>query len=149
MVKEIERKFLIDVRKLPVLPPGIQIHQGYLTLNPTVRVRIYGPESFLTVKGSGLVERDEWEYKIPIDDARSMLRLCTSQISKIRYRLVYGNHVWEVDEFQGKLRPLWLAEIEIQSIDDRIEIPGWVTDEVSNRQEYTNTSLSLTGRPPA
>ena len=77
MAKEIERKFLVENTNFKVSAThSYEITQGYLSrrIDSTVRVRIKDDKAFLTVKGrnNGAV-RDEWEYEIPVADARDML----------------------------------------------------------------------------
>ena len=52
MALEIERKFLVDAKKIAALnlSNGEKISQGYLCTEPTVRVRTKGARAFLTVK---------------------------------------------------------------------------------------------------
>ena len=72
MAKEIERKFLMDLRKWPKDQKGVLYQQGYLAITDQgiVRVRIKGDISTLTVKSKGIgITRDEFEYEIPINDA--------------------------------------------------------------------------------
>jgi adenylate cyclase len=56
MALEIERKFLIDIEKLPNLKNGYKIKQGYIqTKDKTVvRVRVKDKEAFLTIKGENV-----------------------------------------------------------------------------------------------
>ncbi len=54
MATEIERKFLVDVSRLPTLPSGQHIVQGYIpTADKTaVRIRLKGQHAWLTIKGA-------------------------------------------------------------------------------------------------
>ena len=57
---EIERKFLIDLDKLPFCPedyPCRHIEQGYLCTAPVVRIRRDNDHYFLTYKSKGLKVR--------------------------------------------------------------------------------------------
>lgn len=150
---EIERKFLVRKKKLPVdLPPGSKITQGYLSRKPTVRIRqsvSFLSEAWITVKGKGDIQRSEFEYRIPYDDATSMLALCaTGTISKTRYEIEVGDHTWELDEFHGALEGLWLAEIELDTEDEHFERPPWVGAEVSTDPRYSNAALAESGKAP-
>ena len=85
---EIERKFKVRGDFRPS-GSGTEIAQGYLSRDPkrTVRVRIAGSRGFLTIKGEnrGAV-RAEYEYAIPLPDARELLALCEApRIEKTRY----------------------------------------------------------------
>ncbi|MEI6682838.1 MAG: CYTH domain-containing protein [Bacteroidota bacterium] len=147
---EIERKFLVNREKWSRLdkPPGIPYIQGYLSIDQdkVVRVRVAGDKGFLTIKGkSDTFARPEFEYSIPVSEAREMLSLFTTgQVEKLRTRVPAGNGlVWEVDEFQGANDGLIVAEIELENLDDPFEIPGWVGEEVTMDKRYYNAFLSL------
>lgn len=155
MAEEIERKFLVNKPgwKQPGLE-GRRILQGYLSSNAkaTVRVRLIDDaRAVLTIKGpaQGIV-RPEFEYAIPLDDARSMLELARPHIvTKTRYDIPHGGHVWEVDVFEGAHEGLVLAEVELQSADEAIDPPDWIGLEVSHDDRYANASLSRTPGVPA
>jgi adenylate cyclase len=142
MKLEIERKFLVDAERLGEPPSAFdEIEQGYLCTDPSVRVRLRSASSGrargeLTIKGPGLVSREEFEYEIPPDDARRLLPLCGRILRKRRYRL--GR--WEVDFFPD--RGLWLAEIELSSADEAFDRPPWLSREVSGEPAYQNSSLA-------
>jgi adenylate cyclase len=139
---EIERKFLVQVEKLPKpLPQGDELEQGYLSTDPAVRVRLVErPDGMrsaaLTIKGRGLLKREEFEYGIPPEDAEQLLKLCTKSLHKVRREL--GAFV--LDHFAD--RGLWLAEIELASEDAPFEKPDWLGREVTGDPAYANTRLA-------
>ena len=146
---EIERKFLVQSEEFKAISfAKNEISQGYLNSNPerTVRVRIKGNQGYLTIKGKGNetgMSRLEWEKEIPVDEAKMLLNLCESGvISKIRFEIKFGNHVYEVDEFFGENEGLVIAEIELQSEDEAFEKPDWLGKEVTNIKKYYNSHLS-------
>lgn len=147
MLFEIERKFLVSRKNLPLLRDGEFLAQGYLSVEPVVRVRIGKDKAWLTVKGRGTLVRPEFEYEIPTDDARDMLGLSVATIQKTRYRVNEHGFTWEVDEFQGALKGLWLAEIELESAFEMPRLPSWVGEEVTDNPDYTNVALAMKGRP--
>ncbi|MBC9813202.1 CYTH domain-containing protein [Crocinitomicaceae bacterium CZZ-1] len=144
---EIERKFLVDQELWKQVDKGTgkHIQQGYFTSNEhfSVRVRTKGERAFLTVKGTREgISRDEFEYEIPYADADFMLRHYTQPfLEKTRYEVVIAGKTWEIDEFHGKLSPLILAEIELESETEPIELPSWVTQEVSTDPDYFNSNI--------
>ena len=145
MAKEIEKKFLVDMVKLPTLPKGHIMKQGYVpTQGITVRARISDEQAFLTLKGraTGLT-RSEFEYPIPVEDAQQILdELCAHPlIEKTRYLIPYGDHTWELDIFEGDNQGLIVAEIELDSEDEQFELPVWTTEEVSYDRKYRNSNL--------
>lgn len=75
MSKEIERKFRVTRIDKKLLKKGTKITQGYLSISPEVRVRIKGNRGFLTVKSEGDIERKEYEYRIPLKDAKKLLQM--------------------------------------------------------------------------
>jgi adenylate cyclase len=166
MAKEIEYKFLIsDMKALAALKPlkHENIMQGYLAPpdnHTAIRVRIsewpapagfeiLGPkkeEAFVTVKGpSKGLTRDEFEYPIPVADAKEMMQLCEGRfIDKVRYFFelpgLYGRkHIIEVDVFAGKLAGLIVAEIEVASEDEVVQFPSWFGKDVSTDHRYANS----------
>jgi adenylate cyclase len=148
MGTEIERKFLVKSDAWRSLGSGKPYRQGYVfkSAGVTVRVRIAGAQGYLTLKGKAEnYARPEFEYEIPVGDAQEMLELwCHPRIvEKIRYRIPYGDLVWEVDEFQGFNQGLILAEVELSAADQVIDLPDWVGQDVSEQDRYYNSSLAL------
>lgn len=146
MPHEIERKFLVRDDSWREGVDGRRIRQGYLSLDPdrTVRVRISDERAWLNIKGrTEGVRRLEFEYRIPVDDARALLPLCgDAVVDKTRYRVRHGAHTWEVDEFHGDNEGLRVAEIELAHEDEPFEQPPWVGREVSGETRYYNASLA-------
>ncbi len=144
---EIERKFLVDkvLWALQAKPAGQKIIQAYLVNTPekTIRVRTKGAKGFLTIKGPTIgISRAEYEYEIPVYEAEELIQqFAVQHIEKTRYEITVGKHVWEVDEFGGKLAGLMLAEIELTAEDELFERPEWVTIEVSEDVNYFNSNL--------
>lgn len=154
MAHEIERKFLLVNDDLQFLKshPSIAIVQGYLhESGMTSRVRIAGDQAYLTLKGKavGLV-RDEFEYPIPLADAQEMLEKHTigQLIHKTRYAVLVGDHVWEVDVFEGHMAGLVVAEIELSAADETFVKPSWAGREVTNEKGFSNKSMALRPRSP-
>jgi len=146
MGKEIERKFLVDKSRLPNNLEGTKYTQGYISITDSgiVRVRIKGDIGVITIKSAGLgISRDEFEYQIPIDDAKSLLELFNNGvIYKTRYDIVYEGKKWEIDQFHRDNEGLWIAEIELQSEQESFELPEWTTEEVTGNEKYYNSYLS-------
>jgi len=144
---EIERKFLvIDDSWRETAGPGIPMQQGYLIAakQASVRVRIEGKQARLNIKGATLgVRRQEFEYPIPLHDARTLLRtLCEKPlIEKTRYPVRYAGKEWEVDVFEGENTGLVVAELELEHEAEPFEKPPWLGREVSADPRYYNTCL--------
>lgn len=146
---EIERKFLVDQEAWQRVekPVGVHYQQGYIPSddNCTVRVRIAGTHGYITLKGRTKgISRSEFEYEIPLADAKAMLQQFTQNgTEKIRYKFPAGNRVWEVDEFLGANKGLIVAEIELGSEDEKFEKPDWITNEVTDDRRYANSNLAI------
>lgn len=159
---EIERKFLVDgdawrVDAHEVVPMA----QGYLNdlaameagvdvrvpMKASIRVRIEATGAFLNIKSRELGHtRQEFDYPLPVDDARALLALCVGgRIEKRRHLVRHGAHLWEVDEFLGDNAGLVVAEIELGDADEAFERPAWLGQEVTEQARYYN--LALASRP--
>lgn len=148
MGREIERKFLIKNSSWrDAADRGQRIRQGYLAdaKRASVRVRAVGEEAaWLNIKSATLdVQRQEFEYGIPVADAEQMLAtLCERPlIEKTRYRLRHAGHVWEIDVFEGENQGLIVAEIELDDPGEAFSRPGWLGREVSSDPRYYNVCL--------
>ncbi len=154
MAIEIERKFLVagegwrDAAHA-VLPMA----QGYLNdlgamdrgeQHASVRVRIQGADAFLNIKSRQLGRsRQEFDYPIPVADARALLSLCVGGvIDKRRHLVRHAGHLWEVDEFLGGNAGLVVAEIELSDPDEAFALPPWAGREVTDQARYYNLALA-------
>lgn len=148
MAREIERKFLVigaAWRKAASAP--VRLQQAYLALDgkAAVRVRISGADqAFLTVKSNEAgIARDEFEYEIPVADARAMMALSvTAPIDKQRYTVTVDGMVWEIDEFAGANAGLVIAEIELPAEDTPFTKPDWAGKDVTDEPRYYNAALA-------
>jgi len=155
---EIERKFLVDDQKIDlnkVLPDPsavTEIKQAFIVAQPDVNVRVrtycqwpyrIPPRAELAVKiGTGPI-RNEYEQPMDLAEAEELLKKYPS-IHKIRYIFHIENSAryWEVDKFLDAHEGLWLAEIELGSLDEEIELPDWIGEEVTWNAEYYNCNLA-------
>ncbi|HEY6675249.1 MAG TPA: CYTH domain-containing protein [Terrimicrobium sp.] len=146
MGTEIERKFLVVGNDWRAGASGTSYIQGYLSRDVAriVRIRQAGPAAYLTIKGIAQgASRPEFEYPIPLSDARQLMNLCLRPlVEKTRYVIKYASKRWEVDEFRGDNRGLILAEIELSREDEAVDIPPWIGQEVSGDPRYFNSYLS-------
>jgi adenylate cyclase len=144
---EIERKFLVinDLWRESVISHS-RLQQGYLANQPnaSVRVRVADDCAYLNVKSTTIgISRLEFEYEIPLQDAREMLAQIAEKpfIDKIRYRVRCGEHIWDLDLFEGENQGLVVAEVELESEDQTFEMPLWAGEEVSADTRYYNVNL--------
>lgn len=155
MAEEIERKFLVisDSWKQGVTSSKL-LRQGYLSSNAkaTVRVRTRDDsEAVVTIKGAARgLSRAEYEYAVPIEDAREMLAMAEPHVLQKRRHIVpFADLIWEVDVFEGRHAGLVIAEVELEHEAQHVELPGWVGIEVTDDDRYYNASLSRAAAPPA
>ena len=152
---EIERKFLIarenfpeDIEKYPYHI----IEQGYLCVNPVVRVRRQDEDFILTYKGKGMMMREEHfepseDLPLQAEGYYHLLGKADGKtIRKKRYLIpLDGTHTIELDEFEGEYEGLLMAEVEFTSAEDanRFEKPAWFGEEVTYDRKYHNSYMSL------
>ncbi len=162
MGMEIERKFLVQGSPWQEHESiGQKITQGYLSIDPqrTIRVRLCeGVDStcmsnpqenmqntaFITIKSHiSTLSCHEFEYAIPPQEARILLDTLAHKplIEKIRHRIAYEGHLWEVDLFLGSNAGLVLAEIELSHEEETFSPPPWLLEEVTHNTQYKNSQL--------
>lgn len=145
---EIERKFLLkDDSWRTLVHSSVRLRQGYLNDDKacSIRVRTDDTHAWLNIKSVTIgASRQEYEYSVPLDDARRMLETLTVRplVEKTRHLVDYAGHTWEIDEFAGDNQGLTVAEIELQNEAESFEKPAWIGEEVTMDPRYYNTSLS-------
>jgi adenylate cyclase len=150
--REIERKYLL--RALPNHVhsfASLEVDQGYL---PGVRINervrrarsANGLRYYRTIKaGSGIdrLEIEEETTEVFFATVWPLTRGC--RVRKRRFLVPEGEVTWEIDEFLDR-QGLWLAEVELERVDQVVEIPPWLRDaverEVTNDGAYSNHSLA-------
>lgn len=146
MAIEIEKKFLLNYLPFSLMTDKEYIEQGYIVRekNKSVRVRLYGNKGFITIKSDlkGILRR-EYEYSVPKEDAKEMLLFICEKplIQKNRYKVLFNGLEWTIDEFKKENKGLLLAEIELNSSDQKFELPDWIGKEVSHDPKYYNVNL--------
>lgn len=156
--KEIERKFVID--KIPEdfdlgSFPSKKIYQGYLvnTAECAVRLRRKGAAFFLTYKTASkehAAERVELETELSEVQFDTMWPgTAGKRLEKTRYEIPYGNHVIELDVFEGANTGHVLAEVEFKSTSeaDIFQPPGWFSRDVTADRAYGNSNIAEFGFP--
>ena len=144
---EIERKYWVTGEYKSLATDCSHIVQGYISRQSgrTVRVRLRDHRAWLTIKGPSArdgLTRFEWEREIPLDDARQLLELCEGgTIDKHRYIVPWQGHVVEVDEFHGDNDGLVMAEIELRSADDSVDLPPFLGRELTGDRRFYNSNL--------
>ncbi len=146
MAFEIERKFLVKDNSWKDLPlESVEILQGYICSDKqrAVRVRTAGEKAWICVKSAVTdLRRAEFEYQIPLADARELLDICPlPALEKIRHKVFHAGKLWEIDEFLGLNSGLIVAEIELQSEEEEFERPAWAGEEVTHDPRYLSVCL--------
>ena len=149
MAVEIEFKYLVTSDSYKEQSTeSHHIVQGFLSRERgrCVRVRLWDDRAVITIKGMSTgPSRPEYEYEIPVEDARELLQMCPPPIiDKTRHIVLWKGHRWEVDEFHGNLTPLVVAEIELPSADSSYALPPFVGRNVTDDHRYCNSQLGLT-----
>ena len=144
---EYEKKFLVTgdgwkghiARTRPIV-------QGYGAVTPlaSVRVRTSNAEAWLTAKGQMEGHgRPEFEYPIPITDARQILAdLVESTVVKTRHDPTIAPYDWTIDVFEGHSKGLIISEIKDREPLGDIALPSWVGEDVAQDKRYPSAYLS-------
>ena len=146
MAIEIEKKFLIKHIPYNQIEYSHKITQGYIVRDQkkVIRVREKGDEFYITIKGNNIgISRLEFEYKIPEKDANDLFQnFCEKGvIKKTRHYVHFKKHLWEIDEFHDQNEGLIVAEIELNSENEKFQIPNWIFKEVTTQSKYYNINL--------
>src|SRR5215216_2745117 len=132
--KEIERKFLL--RELPTRvarAPSLEIDQGYLPGERiTERIRRSrsgdGARYYRTIKMGSGIERLEIEEETTELFFTTVWPLTRGRrVHKRRYLADDERVTWEIDEFLDR-DGLWLAEVELEAVDQTVELPDWLRE---------------------
>ncbi len=143
---EIERKFL--VKTLPEnldSYPCRHLAQGYLCVEPVVRIRRDNDKYELTYKSGGMMAHQE--YNMPLTEqsfAHLKTKIDGRFIEKRRYMIPLEPYTVELDIFEGDLAPLIIAEVEFPSVEEAnaFVAPDWFGEDVTYDGRYHNSYLS-------
>jgi len=146
MIFEIERRFLIknnDWEKL--INKKSNIIQGYLSSKSEswlVRLRSENRSYKLTLKKYISYSKNlEFEYDIPEKDGEIIISQIKTPIIKERYYLLFQEREWIIDRFKGNNFPLEIAEVELQTIDEKINLPSFLSTEITGLKKFSNFEL--------
>jgi adenylate cyclase len=162
---EIERKYLVKPNAIDTYDHKYTIEQGYLVKNDkgSVRIRIEtalntDPKELLKVNpitqasiailttktkiGQDLMSNYETNDQITVENARLILdNHAVKIIKKTRYVKYFWGKKWEIDQFHQPNNGLLLAEIELNSVDEEIDLPEWIDREVTGESQYYNANM--------
>lgn len=146
MAKEIERKFLLTRgSSIPLPEKGtiIDIKQGYIFAEKGkhLRIRLYKHKAVIGLKYTSGPIRDEYEYEIPMKDAKEMYSKCTMKVEKVRHTFKRGDETYDIDSFPNKMM---FVEVEFKSIKaaKKWVKPSWIGEEITGVAKYSNIALA-------
>lgn len=148
MAKEIERKFLVkgDGWRAEAASSSDFLQAYIATMDDrSLRVRLMdGERAALTLKiGRGMMSRDEFEYAIPVADAREMIAAALGIVlEKTRYNVDHEGFTWEVDVYHGSYAGLVVAEVEMEDEAQEPALPAWIGQEVTGDRRYSNQVMA-------
>jgi CYTH domain-containing protein len=110
-----------------------------------VRVRFRDDRTVFTLKGrrtnASAIEL-EWPIERALGEALVSLEEYP-RVEKTRYEWRGSDGMlWEIDEFEGGLLGLVLAEIELQNIEQPVELPEWAQLEITGNCSWSNSNLA-------
>jgi len=150
--REIERKYLLRALPLRVRDARVlEIDQGYL---PGTRIneRVRRARESVGVKYYRTIKAGQGLERLEIEEETTELFFTTvwpltrgARVHKRRYLVPEGHVTWEIDEFLDR-EGLWLAEVELDEVDQLVEVPQWLRDdmdrEVTDDPRYSNHALA-------
>lgn len=147
MALEIERRFLIKNDKWKnYVTKKTFIEQGYFSTDSndwTIRIRSENKKFKLTLKKLiSNFTNHEFEYEIPSEEGKLIISKLTNKIFKERFYLFINQKYWVVDIFKDKNHPLQIAEIELRNEEEEIEIPTFLSKEITGIQMFSNSHLA-------
>ena len=110
-----------------------------------VRLRMENDRAVLTLKGprTGATAA---EHEFPVDEAlarEALGRPDLPVVEKIRHLWRGGDgHLWEIDEFEGPLAGLIIAEVELAAEDEHVTLPAFLGLEVTTAKAWSSHSLA-------
>ena len=146
---EIERKFLL--KRVPdnlEKYPRAEIEQGYLAIDSGghhVRLRKKGDARSLTYKRDYGIRREEREIRLTAEQFEALWPATAGRrLTKIRYDLLRGKRMIEIDVYRGVHEGLVVAEVEFPDEEScaEFEAPDWFGAEVTGDQRYSNLKLA-------
>lgn len=153
MAEEPERRFLLKDGFDPALVAheSDTLAQSYLRDTGAWIIRVrrwegeHGAEAhYLTLKRP-LTDVTNREYEPPISAEmyEDILNDTGVEVVKTRYSIRHAGRIWEVDVFHDeRVRPRMIAEVELPHKDADLEIPPWVSEEVTGDRWYSNAAIA-------
>ena len=147
MALEIERRFLIKNNNWKkFITRKILIEQGYLSKSLDdwiIRIRFTGNDYKIALKKH--IENFtnfEFEYSIPRKDGKTIMSNLSNTIKKERFYLEVEKKSWIIDCFKEKNYPLEIAEIELSHEKEDLNLPSFISKEITGLKYFSNFSLA-------
>jgi CYTH domain-containing protein len=143
---EIERKYLISALPFHLADFDYnEIEQGYISIDPVIRIRKKNKKYYLTCKSKGLLKREELELSISEDTYFNLLKKIDYKlIKKKRYYIPLNmGLIAELDIFEDFLEGLQIAEVEFDTEENAqsFKPPHWFGKEVTFDSKFQNNQL--------
>ena len=147
MCVEIERRFLVKNNNWEkLISRKSDIIQGYLSSyidSWIVRIRSEDNLYKLTLKKHISKSKNfEFEYEIPKKEGKMIISEIKNPIIKERFYLRFKEKEWIIDRFKGENFPLEIAEVELKTIDEKINLPSFLSTEITGLKKFSNFQLS-------
>lgn len=157
MGKEIERKFLLAKGASIPIPSEflkLRIKQGYILTSKDKQVRVRfttckktnSTMTELGIKFTSKLVRDEFEYPISLQDAKTIYKKCDWFLEKDRLSFIshYTPTVqYDVDTLPNGMQ--WV-EVEFETTKDMKKWeknkPHWIGEEITGVRKYSNITLA-------
>lgn len=146
MGKEIERKFLLRKGSSVPTPKNfvkLNIKQGYIHAEKGKQVRVRITNNLLgnvCIKFTNTIVRDEFEYQIPLKDAKVMYEMAPLKVEK--KRISFNRKVnYDIDTYPNGLV---VVEVEFKTLDqmNKWVKPDWLGIEITGNNRYSNITLA-------
>ena len=147
MAIEIERRFLVkNDNWKEFITKKILIEQGYLSTSLDdwiIRIRLTGKDFKIALKKHiQSFTNFEFEYSIPRKDGEIIMSNISNTIKKERFFLEVDKKYWIIDSFKENNFPLEIAEIELSNEEEDLNLPSFISKEITGLKQYSNFSLA-------
>ena len=147
MTLEIERRFLLkNDNWKEFITKKIFIEQGYLSKSLDdwiIRIRFTGKDFKIALKKHiESFTNFEFEYSIPKKDGEIIMSNLSNTIKKERFFLEIEKKSWIIDCFKGNNYPLEIAEIEVSNEEEDLNLPSFISKEITGLKQFSNFSLA-------
>lgn len=120
----------------------IRVVQGCLAngIN-TVLIYTSGEAASMIVKNVGTIACSEYEFPLTQDAATNLLKMCPEKIEKFRYLVSFGGKEWNIDTFVGRRKGLTVAEINLKTENEWLELPSWIGEDITEDSRYSDENI--------